>query len=592
MTIATEDGPTLGKSGARPVAIDVGRLITTRLLVQSNSGGGKSWAVRRILEQTHGHAQQIVLDSEGEFFTLREKFDFVLAGRGGDCQAHPRSAATLARKLLELGVSAVIDLSDLPHADPMRHVDRATFVANFCRGMLDAPRELWHPTLVILDEAHRFCPEGEPSASAAAVADLASAGRKRAFAVVLATQRISKLSKSAAAECNNRLVGRTGLDVDQRRAADELGFTTREARLALRSMTPGTFHVFGPAFDVTGVELVRIGDVKTTHPEPGGKPPPVAPPRGKVVQLLAKLAAVPEQAEEEARTLEAALAESRKLKGELAALRKAGVAVDPAALAKAREEGREEVRRAMVEAQKKLVEWFGNAATDAERLATGLRNRHELQVEAVQFARNGVATTITPTVPTGVRRGELPVLAEHGKAARTARVLDDDGKQSTMIDGGMQRVLDAIVWLEVAGVTGPYERKQVAALSNYALGGTFSSTLSRCHQAGLIEYVGAGCIALMADGRDAANAPTAPTTSVEIQARVLDRCDGGMRRCLEPLLAAYPNAMPRASLAEAASYAVGGTFSSTLSRLSTMGAIEYRPHSQVVAAPWLFIAGT
>lgn len=94
--------PTLGKSTAgAAVAIDVDRLISTRMLACANSGSGKSWALRRILEQTHGAAQQIVLDPEGEFFTLRERLDYVLAGKGGDCPAEPRSAVRAAAELFD-----------------------------------------------------------------------------------------------------------------------------------------------------------------------------------------------------------------------------------------------------------------------------------------------------------------------------------------------------------------------------------------------------------------------------------------------------------------------------------------------------------
>ena len=52
------------------VDLDLQRLITTRMLLQANSGGGKSWALRRILEQSHGEVQQIVIDVEDEFYTL------------------------------------------------------------------------------------------------------------------------------------------------------------------------------------------------------------------------------------------------------------------------------------------------------------------------------------------------------------------------------------------------------------------------------------------------------------------------------------------------------------------------------------------
>src|SRR6266576_5828106 len=88
------------------VTLDLPTLLDTRLLVQANSGGGKSWLLRRLLEQSQGKVQQIVIDLEGEFATLREKYDYILAAKGGDTPADPRSAALLARKILELNVSA------------------------------------------------------------------------------------------------------------------------------------------------------------------------------------------------------------------------------------------------------------------------------------------------------------------------------------------------------------------------------------------------------------------------------------------------------------------------------------------------------
>lgn len=90
--------------------IDLSKLIDSRLLVQANSGGGKSWLLRRLLEQSHGKVQQIIIDLEGEFSTLREKYDYILAGKGGDVPAQPKTAGLLARKILEMNVSAIIDL--------------------------------------------------------------------------------------------------------------------------------------------------------------------------------------------------------------------------------------------------------------------------------------------------------------------------------------------------------------------------------------------------------------------------------------------------------------------------------------------------
>lgn len=39
---------TIGKSGTRTMGLDLDVLLRTRLLVQANSGGGKSWLLRRL----------------------------------------------------------------------------------------------------------------------------------------------------------------------------------------------------------------------------------------------------------------------------------------------------------------------------------------------------------------------------------------------------------------------------------------------------------------------------------------------------------------------------------------------------------------
>ena len=279
--------------------IDLPRLLETRLLVQANSGGGKSYALRRLLEQTANSVQQLVIDPEGEFATLRERFDYVVcAPRDGDAVAHPRTAKLLARRLLETGVSAIIDIYDLK-AD-----ERKSFVRQFCETLVDAPKSLWHPALIVLDEAHVFAPETGSAESLGPVIDLATRGRKRGFCLVAATQRLAKLHKDAAAEMNNKMIGRTGLDVDVKRAADELGMTKQEAMQALKFLDEGEWYVFGPALS-RSITKIKVGPVVTTHPKAGQRLLTAPPePSAKVRKVLAELADLPQQAQDEARTLE------------------------------------------------------------------------------------------------------------------------------------------------------------------------------------------------------------------------------------------------------------------------------------------------
>lgn len=278
------------------VSIDLQKLVETRLLVQANSGGGKSWAIRRIIEQSFGKVQIIVLDPEGEFTNLRTKFDFVYAGKGGDAPVESRSAALLAHRLLELKASAIIDLYEL------QPQERKHFVKLFCEAMVNAPKELWHDCLVIIDEAHIFAPEKGESEAMGAVIDLATRGRKRGYCVVLATQRLPKLNKDAAAECNNKLIGRASQDIDRKRAAEELGFTGKEEVRSLRDLDPGEFYAFGPAISREVIK-VRIGDVAVKPPLRGtARALKTPPPSSKVRQILAKLKDLPQEAAQEAKT--------------------------------------------------------------------------------------------------------------------------------------------------------------------------------------------------------------------------------------------------------------------------------------------------
>jgi hypothetical protein len=298
------------------VSIDLKRLIKSRLLLQANSGGGKSWTLRRLLEQTHGHIQQIVIDPEDEFYTLREKFDYILVRHdGGDCVPDVRSAELLAIRLLELGVSAIISLYELHPRE------RREFVRRFLDSLVNAKKTLWHRALIVVDEAHEFCPEQGKQKKGDAVADsvigLMAKGRKRGFCGVLATQRISKLNKDAAAEANNKLIGRATIDVDRKRAAEELGFTSKEDVLSLRQLEEGLFYGFGPAISRDVIKF-KVGDVQTTHPEAGAAATPVSPPKHKVQSVLAQLADLPQEAEEERATVATLQQQVRELKRELA----------------------------------------------------------------------------------------------------------------------------------------------------------------------------------------------------------------------------------------------------------------------------------
>lgn len=279
-------------SKGEPVGIDLAKLIDGRLLIQGNSGAGKSMLLRRLFEKAFGRVQQLLIDPDGEFSTLKEHFDVAvltaadISRIGGEAFAH---------HLREHRYSAVLDLSDATSED------RLDIVADLSEGLLSAPERFWHPLLVLVDEAQTVAPHydtGDVTAdtrkrSTAMLADLMGRGRKRGIAGVIATQRIAETAKAVVSKATNVVVGRTIFDRDLERAGALLGFTLGHSR-ALRTLADGEFLAIGPA--IAGPRRIRFkaGSVLSRHK--GRAPEIVAPPTISAADAAALLLKVPDAA--------------------------------------------------------------------------------------------------------------------------------------------------------------------------------------------------------------------------------------------------------------------------------------------------------
>ena len=239
--------------------LDIEELLATRLLVQGNSGSGKSHLLRRLLEQSAPWVQQCIIDPEGDFVTLSDKYGHVVV----DGERTEAELIGIATRIRQHRVSCVLTLEGLDIEQQMRAA------AAFLNGMFDAEREYWYPVLVVVDEAQMFAPsvggdvsEDARKMSLGAMTNLMCRGRKRGLAGVIATQRLAKLAKNVAAEASNFLMGRTFLDIDMARAADLLGMDRRQAEM-FRDLKRGNFVALGPALSRRPLPIV-IGTVETS----------------------------------------------------------------------------------------------------------------------------------------------------------------------------------------------------------------------------------------------------------------------------------------------------------------------------------------
>ncbi|WP_152044670.1 ATP-binding protein [Aureimonas psammosilenae] len=249
----------LGTNGAgEPAEMDLEELLSTRLLVQGNSGSGKSHLLRRLLEQSAPYVQQAIIDPEGDFVSFADRFGHLVV----DADRTPAELQRIALRIREHRASVVLNLEGLDAEVQM------SCAAAFLNGLFDADHSHWFPMLIAVDEAQLFAPAiaGEVSDEArklslGAMTNLMCRGRKRGLAGIVATQRLAKLAKNVAAEASNFLMGRTFLDIDMARAADLLGMDRRQAE-RFRDLEPGHFVALGPALSRRPV-AVRIGSVET-----------------------------------------------------------------------------------------------------------------------------------------------------------------------------------------------------------------------------------------------------------------------------------------------------------------------------------------
>lgn len=545
-----------------PLPINLQKFLRTRAIIHANSGGGKSWLVRKLNETFFGHVQQIILDPEGEYSSLREKFGYVLVGKGGDIPLSVRHAGAIASRFLKLGLSGIIDMSEFDREDQIK------IVSEFLRGLIGAPEEFWHSSLIYLDEAQIFCPEDRSALSAKAVKELMTLGRKRGLCGVLACQRISELSKSAAAECNNKFIGRTTLDNDQIRSGRELGYSKKQDIIALRRLNEGEFLCFGPAISQDTQKFI-VGPVKTTHYESGSGIRTSPPTPAAIKGILKSLADIPQEAEKELRS-------KKDMQDEIVRLQ--------AALKKAEKEGggtkAEDHTRKLSEYQQIIKEKDGAIKGLTAKIAAGIKTIQGYQdkvkraffdplkalndsmaqysaealakaAEALQVPGDAVAAAASSGIgsdhirPTARRSAPTPTPVTRERIPKREGT---PGGTDIKLPVGEAKILAAC-----AQFPNGLRRDQLTTIVGYKRSSR-DAYIQRAKEKGLLEVSGDRIIPTD-KGIDALGSDFEPLpTGEDLQEYWLANLPVGEKKILEILIESYPNPVGRDTLSEKTSY--------------------------------------
>ncbi len=593
-------GIVIGRHGSKQISFVLEVLLRTRLLIQANSGGGKSWLIRLLCELVFGKVQIIVIDREGEFASLRPKFPFLHIGQvdqGADVQADVRSARLLAEKLLEFGTSAICDLYEAFRTNPSA---RRAWVAAFLEGLIDAPKNLWHDCIVIVDEAHQFCPQESPKAASMiereiisrckeAMIALATVGRKRGLCAVWATQRLAKLDKDASAELFNRLVGMTIEDVDVDRATDLMSVSREDKpafRKALRELEPGNFFAFGRAL-VNERTLFKVDRVSTKHQEAGSSAYSATPPSVPEVikKLLPKLADLPKEVDNRAKNEKQLRAEIQELHRKISTLEKSKPVAAPV------------TKTVSVD---KIVEVPAIGKRQARAIARAAKNAllavgaiEKLSFWSVKVDRwiadmKDAADKFSP--PSKVRNDPQPV--QSPKLSPGPKIVykrPEEAPAASLVSVSLDKPLRAVLSV-LADYPDGCDIGKLALLSGYRVSGGFRNTLASARTFGYLEGSNTGTMELTDAGRAVAP-PSERLTGQDFVNYWLNHKSfgSGENRTLQALID-HPEGLTIEELAEKSGYAVSGGFRNILSTLRTAGVLvgrnteKMRPSDEILEA--------
>jgi uncharacterized protein DUF87 len=552
------------------LTIDAQTCLEDRLYIGAMSGAGKTHLVRLFVESVAEQIPTIIFDPKSEYATLREKFDFVLVGRQGEVSADVRTAARLARQVIEKRLNVIVDLPSVGSRQMQQD-----YIKAFLDAMENLPQKLWGPTFVVIDEVHRFCPQKESPSSKSSIITLIDSGRVKGFCAVIASQRQAKVAADARSECANVLQGRVTFPVELRAVSDLLGLSGKGDWNEVKKLRTGEFFAIGPAFATRDLHRgFTFEKTKTTHLSGSNRfvtPPSPSRRIKEIVGELDELLRAPEPVTETPGAMKKLSARIKELETQLVAARtvpvrpaKPTVVVDEAATRRAYDDGWTNAVVAMK--QEILPQILGSRRTLVD-LAD------KLSAKSFMTRPNRPATT-TVSKPKVVEV-PTPRVAKAVRSARPAAVaVDSDGDKIVLGGNAAGRILAALL-MHPRGAT--VTRKKVCWLAKMVPGSsTMRGACSTLVKQGYLQYFGADFGATDKAHDDYPHAPKLSDDREETLAFWANKFGSGATRRGFDALVERGGRISRADFAEAIDTALGSsTMRGALATLRKTGVIDY-----------------
>ena len=542
--------------------------VTLTIAIVAMRRAGKSYLARRLTEQLHRAAQQVVIvDPKGDWWGILSSSDgtgpglpiVVLGGERGHVPLEATGGEVVASLIVEERVSVLLDLSSF------RKHEVATFMATFLESLyrLKSQERYRSAMMLVVDEADAIAPQ-KPQPNEArmlgAAEDIVRRGGQRGIGCTLITQRSAVLNKNVLTQAQVLIALRTigPQDLAAIEAWIDVHGTPAERKTlieSLPSLPTGDAWVWSPGWPTERGIFARLHTLPIETFDSGATPRPgqkhVEPRKVAEVDLEAvrrQMAASIERASQaDPKLLRLRV---RELEQELAAA-KAAPAVQPKRI---------EVPVLSKKAETALTQFVAQS----EALTRDVRRALEL------LTATRVGTALVPQPKAATARAHEPARNTAVQPLARANSKAQDERVGT---GGLRRILIAL-----AQRPNGLSSKQIgvrAGLSSRS--GTFSNYLSRARTSGWIEG-SSGALRITKAGLDALGSfQPLPVGAALLDHWLAELGNSGASRLLRAVAGAYPDSIRVQDAATSAGLAAGsGTFSNYLSRLRTLDLVQGR----------------
>ncbi|MBU1048625.1 ATP-binding protein [Candidatus Bipolaricaulota bacterium] len=221
---------------SKDLDINLEDLIGQCIAILGIRGSGKSNTSGVIFEELLQNDYPLsIIDIEGEYFGLKEKYEVLVVGKGDgvEIEIDADCAGEIAQVSMEQNVPVVFDLSGFLSDE------RTEVLKAYLSALWNLAGTLRKPYMIGIEEAHEFIPQGVKNELKEMIARVALRGRKRGLGAIIVSQRSAKVDKDVLSQAGMLFLHRVVHEVDMRVYSELLPWRKSEVKEIINALDVG-----------------------------------------------------------------------------------------------------------------------------------------------------------------------------------------------------------------------------------------------------------------------------------------------------------------------------------------------------------------